>query len=365
LVSDPPRPPSDPGPPEYNVYRSRRRPPSKLGGGGDLDSLRKRLKRFRERDRHQPGEPRGITPGRVVKWVLLAVVAWLLLSLVLFLVSAQTEEGVSDSAKRALSSDGSLLSGSTILVLGSDARTGDSIDESQQGPSRADTIMLVHAAFGSVRKLSIPRDSFAQIPGHGGQKINAAYALGGPALMIHTVEGFMGNDVQVNHLIEVDFDDFPKLIDALGGIDVTVEQRICSPPFDNFWKGLRFSKGEHHLDGERALGFARIRKNACAPNETDIERAQRQQQVLTAIKGSVVSPGTFVRLPLVSWRAPKALKTDMRGLQLLALFGDMATGTSDETKVLEPSCLSCGPGGSLVVSDGAKRDGANYLEEGD
>ncbi len=363
-MSDPPRPPSDPGPPEYNVYRSRRRPPASWAAEATWTPCASASRASAIATRDQPGERRGITPGRVVKWVLVAVVAWLLLSLVLFLVSAQTEEGVSDSAKRALSSDGSLLSGSTILVLGSDARTGDSIDESQQGPSRADTIMLVHAAFGSVRKLSIPRDSFAEIPGHGGQKINAAYALGGPALMIHTVEGFMGNDVQVNHLIEVDFDDFPKLIDALGGIDVTVEQRICSPPFDNFWKGLRFSKGEHHLDGERALGFARIRKNACAPNETDIERAQRQQQVLTAIKGSVVSPGTFFRLPLVSWRAPKALKTDMRGPQLLALFADMATGSSDETKVLEPSCLSCGPGGSLVVSEGAKRDGANYLEEG-
>jgi LCP family protein required for cell wall assembly len=365
LVSDPPRPPSDPGPPEYNVYRSRRRAPAKLGGGGDLDALRKRLSRFRDREPRQPGERRGITPGRVIKWLALAVAGWLLLSLVLFMVSAQTEDGVSNSAKRALSSDGSLLSGSTILVLGSDARTGDSIDQSQQGPSRADTIMLVRAAFGSVRKLSIPRDSFAQIPGHGAQKINAAYALGGPALMIRTVEGFMGNDVQVNHLIEVDFDDFPKLIDALGGIDVTVEQRICSPPFDNFWKGLHFKKGEHHLDGERALGFARIRKNACAPNETDIERAERQQQVLTAIKGSVVSPGTFFRLPLVSWRAPKALKTDMKGPQLMGLFADLATGSSDETKVLEPSCLSCGPGGSLVVSEGAKRDAANQLLEGD
>ena len=87
--------------------------------------------------------------------------------------------------------------------------------------------------------------------------------------------------------------------------------------------------------------------------------------MLTAIKGSVVSPGTFFRLPLVSWRAPQALKTDMKGPQLLALFADLATGSSDETKVLEPSCLSCGPGGSLVVSEGAKRDGANYLEEGD
>ena len=364
-MSDPPRPPSDPGPPEYNVYRSRRRAPAKLGGGGDLDSLRKRLSRFRDREPRQPGERRGISLGRVVKWVLLAVTGWLVLSLVLFLVSAQTEEGVSDSAKKALSSDGSLLSGSNILVLGTDARVGESIDESQQGPSRADTIMLVHAAFGSIRKLSIPRDSFAQIPGHNGQKINAAYALGGPALMIDTVEQFMGNGVKVNHLIEVDFEDFPKLIDALGGVDITVEQRICSPPFDNFWKGLRFKKGEHHLDGEKALGFARIRKNACAPNETDIERAQRQQQVLTAIKDSVVSPGTFFRLPLVSWRAPKALKTDMKGPQLLALFADLATGSSDVTKVLEPSCLSCGPGSSLVVSEGAKRDGANYLVEGD
>jgi LCP family protein required for cell wall assembly len=364
-VSDPPRPPSDPDPPEYNVYRSRRRPAGRLSGGTDLDGLRKRLARFRDREPRQPGEGRAITPGRVFKWIGLAVLGWLLLSLVLFLVSAQIEEGVADSAKRALSSEGSLLGGSTILVLGSDARTGDSIDESQQGPSRADTIMLVRVAFGSVRKLSIPRDSFAEIPGHGAQKINAAYALGGASLMIQTVEQFMGNDVQVNHLIEVDFEDFPKLIDALGGINVTVEQRICSPPFDNFWKGLRFKKGEHHLDGERALGFARIRKNDCAPNETDIERAARQQQVLTAIKDSVVSPGTFFRLPIVSWRAPQALKSDMKGPQLLALFADLATGSSDETDVLEPSCLSCGPGGSLVVSPGAKRDAAQRLLEGD
>jgi LCP family protein required for cell wall assembly len=364
-VNDPPPSPSDPGPPEYNVYRSRRGAPSRLSGRGDLDALRKRLSRFRDREPREPGERRGITPGRVIKWLVIAVLAWLLLSLVLFIVSAQTQEGVSDDAERALSSGGSLLSGSTILVLGSDARTGDSIDESQQGPSRADTIMLVRAGFGGVRKLSIPRDSFAEIPGHGGQKINAAYALGGPALMIQTVERFMGNGVRVNHLIEVDFEDFPKLIDALGGIDVTVEQRICSPPFDNFWKGLHFKKGEHHLDGERALGFARIRKNSCAPNETDIERAQRQQQVLTAIKDSVVSPGTFFRLPLVSWRAPRALKTDMKGPQLMALFADLATGSSDETMVLEPSCLSCGPAGSLVVSAGAKAEAANKLIEGD
>jgi LCP family protein required for cell wall assembly len=352
---------SPPDPPEYNVYRARRRP---AGRGSDLDALRKRLRRGSEGRRREPREPGQLSLGRVLRWVAIAIASWLLLSLVLFLVSAQLQDGVSDEAKDALSSGGSLLTGSTILVLGSDARTGDSIDESQTGPARADSIMLVHAAFGSVRKLSIPRDSFAQIPGHDAQKINAAYALGGPALMIDTVEGFMGNGVEINHLIEVDFEDFPALIDALGGIDVTVDRRICSPPFDNFWKGLHFPKGEQHLDGERALGFSRIRKNDCAPAETDIDRAARQQKVLDGIKGSVTSPGIFFRLPLVSWKAPQALRTDLRGPGLLALFADMATSGASDTEVLEPSCLGCGPGGSLVVSDGAKAAAAQKLLDG-
>ena len=102
-------------------------------------------------------------------------------------------------------------------MLGSDARTGDSIDESQAGPGRADSIMLLHAAFGSVRKLSIPRDSLAQIPGHGTQKINAAYAIGGAGADDRDGRGFLGNDLEINHVIEVDFEDFPELIDALGG----------------------------------------------------------------------------------------------------------------------------------------------------
>ena len=102
--------------------------------------------------------------------------------------------------------------------------------------------MLVHAAFGSVRKLSIPRDVEVDIPGHGINKINAAYALGGPALTIETVESFLGNGLEVNHVVEVDFEDFPDFIDALGGVTVNNKTRICSPPFDNFWKGLHFRR---------------------------------------------------------------------------------------------------------------------------
>jgi LCP family protein required for cell wall assembly len=247
-------------------------------------------------------------------------------------------------------------------VLGSDARTGDSIDESQSGPSRADSIMLVHASLGSVRKLSIPRDIEVEIPGHGTNKINAAYALGGPALTIETIEGFLGNGLQISHLVEVDFEDFPQLIDALGGVTVNNKTRICSPPFDNFWKGFRLRKGERELDGERALGFARVRKNDCAPGEDDRARAARQQEVLRAIGDAATSPGAFLRLPLVSWRAPQALKTDMKGPALMALFADMATGNSDETEVLEAGC--CVNGSNLFVSDGAKREAVDMLLNG-
>jgi LCP family protein required for cell wall assembly len=350
-----------PGPPEYKVYRSRRRP---LARGGDLEALRRRLSRFRDGDGESraPKERRRITAGRVLKWLALAVAGWLLLSLVLFFVSAQLQEGVSAEAERALSSEGNLLTGSTILVLGSDARTGESIDESQQGPSRADTIMLVHAGLGSVRKLSIPRDIEANIPGFGTQKINASYALGGPALTIETVESFLGNGLEINHLVEVDFADFPALVDALGGITVNNKTRICSPPFDNFWKGLNFRKGEIDLDGTRALGYARVRKNSCAPGEDDRARAARQQEVLRAMGDKVTSPSTFFRMPWVSWQAPRALKSDMKGPGLLALFADLATGNSDETEVLEAGC--CINGSNLFVSEGAKEDAVRKLLEG-
>ena len=347
-----------PGPPEYKVYRSRRKP---VRRGGDLDALKRRLGRAR-RDPRQPGESgRGITPSRVLKWIAVAVVGWLLFSLALFLISAQTQEGVSNEADRALSTGGTLLTGSTILVLGSDVRTGDSIDASQQGPGRSDTIMLVHTALGSVRKLSIPRDVEVEIPGQGINKINAAYAFGGPALTIETVESFLGNGLEINHLVEVNFKNFPALIDSLGGVTVDSPSRICSPPFDNFWKGLNFKKGENELDGRKALGYARVRKNDCAPAEDDRDRAARQQQVLNAMSDQATSPSTFFRLPWVSWQAPRALKTDMKGPGLMALFLDLATGGSEETEVLEATCCN---GSNLFVTDGAKEDAVRKLVDG-
>jgi LCP family protein required for cell wall assembly len=343
--------------PDYKVYRSRRSPLDKLRRSDDLDGFKDRS-RPREPQRREPRPPgRRRTPAtrtppsprRVLKWVAIAVAAWLALSFVLFMVSAQLEGGVSDDARDALSGNGNFLTGATILVLGSDERKGDSIDATDSGPGRADSIMLVHASLGRVAKVSIPRDSEADIPGHGRTKINAAYAIGGPALTIETVEGYMGNGLEINHLVEVDFEDFPKFIDALGGITVDNRSRICSPGFDNFWRGFNLPRGEQKLTGRQALGYARVRKNPCAAAENDLARAARQQDVLGGIRGALLSPGTFLRLPWVSWRAPQTIRADLRGPGLLALAADVVTGGSGETRVLQPSCLGCGADSSLQV----------------
>ena len=346
--------------PDYKVYRSRR--PGPFGKGGGLQGLRKRGGTRgdggRDGEDGRPRRRREISPGRVIRWILLAILGWLILSLVLFIVSAQLEGGSSPQAEEALNGNGNLFSGATILVLGSDERKGASIDETQGGPGRADSIMLVRAQFGGVRKLSIPRDSSAEIPGHGTGKINGAYSLGGAPLMIQTVENFLGNDLEIDHLIEVDFKDFPAFIDAMGGITVNNKTRICAPEFDNFYRGFKLRKGERHLNGRRALGFARVRKNPCAPGENDIDRAARQQEVLNGTRRRLLSPFTFIRLPLVSWRAPKTIKTDLRGPGLMGLAADMATGGSGDTRVLKPSSFGTG---DLLYSDSEKASAVNEL----
>ena len=336
-----------PDKPEYKVYRSRCGLLDRLQGPRDQaaqlrDAARRRAQRERRDDddlepQRERG-PRGPLWRRILKWVSVAVGAWLLLSFVLFMISAQITDGVSEETENALSSGGSLLTGSTILVLGSDERPEDTLEPGVAGlPSRADSILLMHVGFGSVKKLSVLRDTPVDIPGHGAQKINAAYAFGGAPLMIKTVEAYLGNGLEINHIIEVSFEDFPDFINALGGIDIKLDDCIQSNAFGG--KRVRLSKGEHHLDGKEALAFARVRKNECDISEDDRDRAARQQQVLSSIRSQILSPSTFFRLPLVSWEAPQTLRTDLKGPGLLALFTDLMTGGSGKTNVLE--CLPC------------------------
>lgn len=382
----PPRDPARPGEsPAYTRYRSRPRGlrerlrgedaeldelgASGSGGGGPRRPGR-HLPRLRRGVGRDGGPARGVTPRRVLKWIALAVTGWLALSLLLFLVSAQIEQGrVSDEAKAALRSAGPLpFSTNTILILGSDARPAGSKEPGADpgGPSRSDTIMLWRVGGGHAARLSIPRDTVVDIPGHGRQKINAAYAFGGAALSIQTIEQYLG--IPINHLVEVDFTNFPKLVDALGGVDVQTG-RVCSRINGGQRNGgvtLNLHSGENHLNGRQALALARTRKNDCNPAEDDLTRAKRQQQILSAMKGRVLSPTTFVRLPWVSWYTPKTMHTDMGGPTLLGFFAAAATSGSPPVEVLRPSGFETLPdgGSGLDVSDADKQAAVRRFLDG-
>ena len=269
----------------------------------------------------------------------LALVGWVALSVVLFLVSAQIEQGkISDEADALLGGAGyPLTSPNNILVLGSDRRREDTAEPgaSTTGPSRSDSILLLRVGGGANSRLSIARDTIVDIPGQGRQKINAAYAFGGAALAIRTVEAYTG--VDVNHLIEVSFDDFPDLIDAMGGITYTggcVVSRV-NGGYANGGVTVRIRAGvPTHLNGDQALALARTRKNACNPNENDLTRARRQQRIIAAMKSRTLSLAGFIRLPWISWHAPKTFRTDMSGPTLAGALAAMALSGTPTTRVL-------------------------------
>jgi LCP family protein required for cell wall assembly len=345
--------------PKYTLYRSRPRLPWRREPEG-VEGLREPGEK---RDEPKlPTRPRRITIGRVLKYLALALGAWLLVSLILFLVSAQIESSkVSDAAQAKLSGGRfPLTSANTILVLGSDARVKGKAEpgaETIGQSSRSDSIMLLRIGGGANAQLSILRDTVVDIPGHGRNKINAAYAFGGPALAIETVENYL--DIPINHLIEVNFANFPDLIDALGGITYTGNCVISkiNGGSRNGGTTLRLTAGTHKLNGDEALALARTRHNDCRPQEDDRARVRRQQKILAAIKDQVTSLQTFLRLPWVSWTAPKAIRSDMSGPTLLGLVGAELNSGGGKKQVLTPSGNVTLPdgGAGLTVDDATKQ----------
>lgn len=285
----------------------------------------------------------------------------MVLSLVLFLASSHFRR-ISPPANVAgqLESAGPLLtSANNILVLGSDKRQKDSREPGADinGPSRSDSIMLIRTGGGHAARLSIPRDTVVEIAGHGLQKINAAYAFGGPAESISVIKHYLG--VPINHVIEVNFENFPALVDAMGGITYTggcVVSYLDGGSADGGFT-LRLSAGTHHLDGEEALALSRTRENRCAPQQTDLQREERQQKLLLDMKAQLLSFSSFLRLPLISWNAPPTIISDMSGPQLLELFAALEIGGSPSTHLLEPTGQIMLPDGEegLTVSEASRR----------
>ena len=283
-----------------------------------------------------------------------AIGFWILLSFALFMISAQIQANkLPDRVKKELDDGGNMLtSANNILVLGSDRRPGT------PGPSRADTIMLMRYGGGKAARLSIPRDTLADIPGHGPSKINAAFAFGGTPLMIKTVKQFLG--IEINHVVLVDFKNFPKFVDALGGVKMKFDNCVVShfegrtPHYGckgNF-RNCKASGDKVKLSGKQALDIVRIRKNTCAPEESDLTRARRQQKFLEAVKGRILSPWAFPRWPWAAWEAPRAIRSDMAGPSLMALFFDSQVSGSLQPTILRPIDPGANP---LQVSEAEKQ----------
>lgn len=348
----------DPSGPGYTVYEAKRR---RDRSAPDADPAGPGRRRFGRRG--TPG-PR-TTPRRVLKWVSTAVAAWIILSVVLFVVSATVHQEGGD-VDELLGGGGAPFSPTNLLILGTDDRPpGSKEPGSEGGSARTDTMLLLRTGGLKNAKLSIPRDTAVDVPGHGRQKINSAYAFDGVRGSVRAVETL--TNVNVNHVATIDFENFPGLIDAMGGIRYTPKTCLTADVsggakrprsgvtigYDKFKGGtsFRLKKGETYtLEGSAALALARVRKNRCDGAQDDIDRAGRQQEVVGAMKRRILSPSGFLRLPLIAWKAPQAVKTDMSGISLLGVaLGQFLPGGGD-SRVLKPTGSETIPGGGSALT---------------
>jgi len=179
-----------------------------------------------------------------------------------------------------------------ILLGGSDLRSTDQTtgtDASEPkaweaSGQRTDAIMLIHISGDrkTIDVMSIPRDSWVSIPGHGKNKINAAYSFGGPSLYIQTIEQVTG--VRIDHLAFIDWDGFKALTDAVGGIDLTFDKAVKGT------SGTMYGPGTVHMNGTQALDYVRERESLPGG---DFDRQKRQQNFLRAVLKKTLSQGTL------------------------------------------------------------------------
>lgn len=220
----------------------------------------------------------------------------------------------------------------TLLLMGVDSRQGEA--------ARADTIMVAFVDMDNRKMslLSIPRDTYVHVPGHGNTKINHAHAYGGPDLMLETVSDFLG--VPVNKYVELDFEGFVNIVNILGGVTMDIPQRMYRPS-----EGIDLRPGEgQFLDGNKALQFVRYRGYKTA----DIGRIEAQQEFLKALADQAISLGTVVKLPSLINEVRENTNTNLSVKQMLGLAKiakDAGTGQ------LETATL---PGESVKI------DGVSY-----
>ncbi|OBB89779.1 LCP family protein [Mycobacterium sp. 852002-40037_SCH5390672] len=242
--------------------------------------------------------------------------------------------------------------GTNWLIVGSDSRQGLSAAQQQDlatggdiGNGRTDTILLVHLpGVGSAARttmVSIPRDSYVPIPGHGKDKINAAFAMGGAQLLVQTMEQVTG--LRLDHYAEIGFGGFAALVDALGGVTVCPKTSFNDP-----LAGIDLPAGCHTLNGRNALGYVRSRDTPRA----DLDRMVNQRQFVAAVLHRAASPAVWLnpwRWYSVPRAAADALTVD-RGDHAwdLARLGWALHG-STTTMTVPIGEFTSGDAGSVVV----------------
>lgn len=179
--------------------------------------------------------------------------------------------------------------GTNWLVVGSDSRQGLTSKQRKEFATgaaagrRTDTMMLLHIGDHGTTLVSLPRDSYLPIPGHGSNKLNAAFAFGGPKLLVRTVE--QATKVRIDHYAEIGFGGFVGMVDAVGGVNMCIDQRMKDRK-----AGIDLKPGCQTLKGGQALGFVRSRAFASA----DLERVKNQREFLAALVHKATSPGVLL-----------------------------------------------------------------------
>lgn len=192
-----------------------------------------------------------------------------------------------------------------MLVLGTDSKTGE--------PARSDTIMLMRfdPRAHTINQLSIPRDTKVDVSGRGTMKLNEAMFWGGTSLAVETIQDYVG--IPVDHVMVVNFKGFPRLVNAVGGIDMYVPETVSTVAGANR-RTVTFEKGRHHFDGKYAMLYVRIRYA-----DNDFKRAERQQRFVRALQKKIAQPSNITRLPDLGRRFMSGVDTDLTTSQLLAL----------------------------------------------
>src|ERR1700678_215464 len=185
--------------------------------------------------------------------------------------------------------------GQNWLIVGSDSRKGLTDEQIvalhvgfDLGTSDSDSLMLLHVGTGRPVLISIPRDSYVPIPGHGSNKINAALAIGGPALLVQTVESVTG--LKIDHYMGIGFGGLANVVSAVGGVRMCVKTAVpADPTGDSGFKGL--AVGCHNLSGTQAIAFVRDRHSFAT---SDLQRIQDQRAFLSALLSKATSPGVYL-----------------------------------------------------------------------